>query len=135
MTKQKSTPAKASSEIRKILKQNFPTIKFSVTSKSYSMGSSVNISWTDGVTTDRVEKLVKKFQYGHFDGMQDLYEYSNSKEDIPQVKYVQTKRNMSDETKEVIKKELGITDENAYNEDRQCWNGSVIYCLFAYCSF
>jgi hypothetical protein len=90
--KTKTEYARAGSQIRKILKQNFPTTKFSVTSESYSMGSSVNIIWTDGVTTEQVYKLVKQFQYGHFDGMQDLYEYSNSRDDIPQVKYVQTER-------------------------------------------
>jgi hypothetical protein len=88
----KTTHARTAQEIRKILKKEFPTIKFKVTSESYSMGSSVRIEWTDGVTSEKVDELVKKFQYGHFDGMQDLYEYSNSRDDIPQVKYVQTER-------------------------------------------
>ena len=34
------------------------------------------------------EKIVSKYQYGHFDGMNDIYEYSNSREDIPQAKYI-----------------------------------------------
>jgi hypothetical protein len=126
----KTTHARTAQEIRKILKKEFPTIKFKVTSESYSMGSSVRIEWTDGVTSEKVDELVKKFQYGHFDGMQDLYEYSNSRDDIPQVKYVQTERHMSEETKEVIKKNLGITNIEEWNEDRQGWNSSIIYREF-----
>jgi hypothetical protein len=104
----KSTHAQAGSEIRKLLKQNFPTTKFKVTSESYSMGSSVRIEWTDGPTTSQVDELVKQFQYGHFDGMQDIYEYSNSRDDIPQVKYVQTTRNLSEEFRWAISKAKGM---------------------------
>ena len=29
-----------------------------------------------------------KYEYGRFDGMQDLYEYTNVRDDIPQTKYL-----------------------------------------------
>ncbi len=48
--------------IRKELKAVFPGIKFSVRSKYFSMGSSVNISWTDGATKKEVESVVSKFE-------------------------------------------------------------------------
>lgn len=138
MKKQMSTHARCAKEIRKILKSKFPETKFSVTSESYSMGSSVRISWTDGVTTDQVDELVGQFEYGHFNGMEDIYEYSNTREDIPQVKFVTTNREMSDEVREQIIKahndswcEKGqIKDIEAYNEDWQCWNHTVVYRHF-----
>ncbi|MEG4149472.1 LPD29 domain-containing protein [Microcoleus sp. Pol12B5] len=48
-------------EIRAILKKEFPATKFSVTISRFSMGSSVDTSWTDGPTTDQVDKLI-----GHY---------------------------------------------------------------------
>ena len=41
-----------------------------------------------------------QFEYGHFDGMTDMYEYSNSRDDIPQVKFIFVENSYSDETKQ-----------------------------------
>jgi hypothetical protein len=96
MTRTPSTQAQAAAAIRKELKAAFPTVKFSVTSESFSGGDAVRIDWTDGPTSESVDKIVRKYQYGHFDGMIDLYEYSNRRDDLPaQVKYVSTQRTNS----------------------------------------
>jgi hypothetical protein len=95
----KSSQAQAAAAIRKELKASFPTTKFSVTSDSFSMGDAVRISYTDGPTTDKVNEIVKKYQYGHFDGMHDMYEMSNNRKDIPQSKYVQVSRSYSAEVR------------------------------------
>lgn len=58
--------------IRVQLKKNFPGVKFGVRSEQYSMGSSINIHWTDGPTRESVEKIVNPFCGGRFDGMIDL---------------------------------------------------------------
>lgn len=58
--------------VRGLLKKHFPGVKFSVRSKTYSMGSSVNVQWTDGPTTARVEAVVKGLSGSGFDGMIDL---------------------------------------------------------------
>jgi hypothetical protein len=92
-----STHAGASAAIKAELKKEFPNTKFSVTSDTYSGGNSVRISWTDGPTNAEVEKYSSKYQYGQFNGMEDIYEYTNSREDIPQVKYVQESRSLSNE--------------------------------------
>jgi nitrogen regulatory protein PII-like uncharacterized protein len=92
--------------IREELKKEFPGMKFSVTSDTYSMGNSVRISWTDGPTSDQVEAITDKYQQGHFNGMEDIYEYSNSREDIPQAKYVQQTRSKSDEVQKAIFEEV-----------------------------
>lgn len=46
--------------IRVQLKKNFPAIKFSVKSKSYSMGASITIGWTDGRAAYEFIKSIRK---------------------------------------------------------------------------
>lgn len=95
--KQISSHALAAKQIRKELKGKFPNTKFSVRSDSFSGGDSVNISWENGPTYDDVQSTVSKYQYGNFNGMEDIYEYTNNRNDIAQVKFVQCHRNFSDE--------------------------------------
>lgn len=85
--------------IRERLKKEFPGVKFSVTSDNYSMGNSVHISWTDGPMYEQINSITKQYQYGHFDGMIDCYEYRDIKQelDCPGAKYVSCNRHMSDE--------------------------------------
>jgi hypothetical protein len=96
-TKTKSSHALTAQAIRKELKQHFPSIKFSVKSDSFAGGDSVYVEWYNGPTYDMVSSVVSKYQYGKFDGMFDIYEHSNSRKDIPQVKYVQTQREITDD--------------------------------------
>jgi len=92
--------------IKKELKDNFPKIKFSVRSENFSMGDAVAVRWTDGPTTQHVQEFVNKYQYGSFNSMEDMYENTNSREDLPQVKFVQTSREMSEEAREEIYKDI-----------------------------
>ena len=101
-----STHAAAAKAIRQELKTAFPGITFRVNSKSFSMGDDVSIHWTDGPTYDAVNKITRKYQYGQFDGMNDIYENSNDRSDIPQTKYVMLQRNYSDQAREAAKIEL-----------------------------
>jgi hypothetical protein len=89
--------ARTAKAIRKELKKNFPDVKFSVRGNSFAGGDDVRIEWTDGPSEKAVEKVVNKYQYGDFDGMRDIYEYTNTREDIPQVKYVLCHRTLSAE--------------------------------------
>lgn len=57
--------------IRKRLKTQFPNTKFSVRYQSYSMGSHVNVSWTDGPTQSDITESVGCFYGSGFDGMCD----------------------------------------------------------------
>ena len=102
-----TTAAKAAKAIRKELKEAFPSIKFSVTSKNFSMGNSIDVDWMTGPTSKEVEAIINKYQYGHFNGMEDIYEHSNSREDIPQAKYVTANRSFRDESEK---------DYNVFNE-------------------
>lgn len=74
----KTTPevVRCAKAIRAELRKTFRGTKFSITSRTFSMGNSVEISWTQGVATEEVLKLVEKYKEGRFNGMTDSYERS-----------------------------------------------------------
>lgn len=80
--------------IKQELKKAYPLIKFSVKSDTFAGGNSVGINWTNGPTVSQVELISKKYEYGHFNGMEDIYEINNRRNDIPQAKYIHTSRNI-----------------------------------------
>ena len=85
----KTEVAKCAAEIRKVLKEK--NIKASVRSKNYSMGDSVNVEIKEIIDPEIYKGLkeeLAKYQYGHFNGMEDIYEYSNCIEEIPQTKHL-----------------------------------------------
>ena len=65
-------PAETAKLIRSTLKDTFPGSVFSVTTKTYSGGSSIRVRWTDGPATTDVERTVGSFHGASFDGMIDL---------------------------------------------------------------
>lgn len=69
------TCAETATFVRAALKVQYPTVKFSVRSKSYSGGSSITITWTDGPTVNDVERVRAKYEGATFDGSIDLKEY------------------------------------------------------------
>ena len=71
-----SSHAATAAAIKAELKAAFPNCKFSVTSDSFSGGDATRIHWTDGPTSKEVEAITSKYQYGSFNGMEDIYEYS-----------------------------------------------------------
>ncbi len=88
----RSEVARCAAEIRKILKDK--NVKASVRSEQFSMGNSVDVEIKDLIDPEVYKALqegLAKYQYGHFDGMYDIYEYSNSREDIPQTKFLSIK--------------------------------------------
>src|SRR5437868_14760948 len=70
------TGSEVSKQIKKELKATWPKLKFSVRYDSFSGGDSVHIGWNFGPTTDQVDDVVRKYQYGRFNGMEDIYEYN-----------------------------------------------------------
>lgn len=120
-----STAAMAAAAIKAELQAKYPGIKFSVKSDTYSMGSSVRASWVDGPSYDEVDSLISKYQYGHFDGMQDLYEISNSRDDIPQAKHVFAERSMSEETRAILEPQAA-----EIWADRDYRNRDILYIIF-----
>lgn len=86
-------------EIRAELRRRFPATKFSVRSDSYSMGSSVRISWVDGPSQRYVDEVVGAFEGRSFDGMTDSTSYHPitlpSGEVVSAHSYVSTTRKLS----------------------------------------
>jgi hypothetical protein len=98
MTKFIST-AETAKIIRKVLKENFPGIKFSVRSRSYAGGSSIDIEWLDGPAAPAVESVTKQFQGASFDSSIDLKSYHDTEWNGEKVHfcadYVSSHRKMS----------------------------------------
>ncbi|EQB33585.1 hypothetical protein M529_03680 [Sphingobium ummariense RL-3] len=65
----------AAQNIRAELKAAFPGIRFGVRKAHWG---SVSVTWTDGPTEKRVGEIVNKYQGGHFNGMDDIYERADS---------------------------------------------------------
>lgn len=58
--------------LRAALKREFPGVKFSVRTSTYSMGASIRIAWTDGPSRSDVERIAQQYRGKGFDGSIDL---------------------------------------------------------------
>jgi len=79
-TRKTSEHARGAQNLKADLAKAFPGVSFSVTSKSFSMGDSIHVSWTGGPSAEAVGKIAGKYQHGWFDGMEDLYHYDHSRD-------------------------------------------------------
>lgn len=97
MTKKLSSHAQAAKEIRTFLKTQ--GLKARVKARSFSMGNSVDVFFVDQdpAKVAEIKEELRKWQYGSFNGMIDMYEYDNNHDDRTQVKYVCIEENYSDE--------------------------------------
>lgn len=100
-TQKQLTPA---AQVAKLCKQYLKSIGVKCTARSanYSMGNSVDITVTNQPPDiiKQIEKEFSKYQSGHFNGMEDIYEYSNSRSDVPQTKYLFLHNTYTDELKQ-----------------------------------
>ena len=105
----KSNHALAAKNIKTELKRIYPNTKFTVKSDSYSGGNSVHIDWTNGATSEMVNKIVDKYQEGDFNGMEDIYEYNSSAFNniFGGVKYVIAQRHITNDKHVETAKEYG----------------------------
>ncbi len=110
----KTRSAQCAAAVRAELKKAFPDLKFRCTSQNFAGGNAVRVEYEDQTseTHKAVEKLLAKYEYGSFNGMEDLYEYSNVRNDLPQVKYLHVTNNMSDQKRQEL-----------YSRLRQNWAG------------
>jgi hypothetical protein len=99
-------PVAAAKNIRIQLAEAFPRIKFSVKTKRYSGGNSIDIDWTDGPTGQQVDAIAQQYKAGHFDGMTDCYDYRGDHawpDAFGSSKYIFSRR---DHTPELIQKAI-----------------------------
>lgn len=129
MEKRQSNHAAAAAAIRAQLKK--AGIKARVRSRSFSMGDAVDVDiYADLMPAARkeVEAFVDQFQYGHFDGSDDSYRYSNHRDDLPQVKYAHVNVHYSEEILAAVREYVaGIQGIEEYRRHTYEWpvlNGS-----------
>lgn len=110
----KSTHALVGHNIRLILGRNFPGQVFSVTTESYSMGSSCNINWIDGPTEKEVRDLVWRFEAGTVNGMSDSYDYRQDVfHNFGSIKHLFFNRKFSQTRIEEIAAKAGLAAEDS----------------------
>ena len=133
LKREMSSYAKAAKAIRKELKINFPNIKFSITSQGYSGGDHVRVSYRNGVPIEDIEKVISKYEYGHFNGMNDLYIYSNNRDDISQTKYLQIDREIDQSIRDAAKSKIAQAFvinpeiEQEWFDKFKCWSTTAVY--------
>lgn len=120
----RSTYAIGASNIRKELKAKFPEIKFSITSKGYSMGCSINISWDDAILPEEVEAITNKYEYGTFDSMTDCAGSIDSQfiDLFGGARFVQTNRSLSDKAYNSVAVKMGYP-QAVFNPRQGCFDG------------
>ena len=100
---------KTTSIIKSHCLKTWPISKIDVSTEVYSDGSSMDVTYYAPQKIEALESFIDNFQYGHVDGMQDMYEYSNSQDIIvaghilQQYKYVRVE---FEESEEPIKNEF-----------------------------
>jgi hypothetical protein len=109
----KLTPA---AQVAKLLKAKAKSLGLEVksSSKNYSGGDSVTVKVFKGSdkSFNDLKEYSSQFKEGHFDGMYDIYEYSNSRDDIPQTKYLFID---DDRASEILK----YYDENIWKTEKK----------------
>ena len=88
----------AAKNMRIELKRAFSGVKFSVRSRSFSMGDAIDVRWTDGPTSKQVNAIIHKYSGGSFNGMDDSYTYESTAwtDAFGDSKYVHAQREFSD---------------------------------------
>ena len=117
-TKERKTMTKLSkaAQVSKLLKAKAKSLGLEVraSSKNFSGGNSVDIKVLKGSdkSFNELKEYSSQFKEGKFDGMNDIYEYTNSRDDIPQTKYLFID---DDRASEILK----YYDENIWKTEKK----------------
>ena len=84
----KSVQAQAAAQIKAKLKDIGVKAQVKSFQAAGCNGVYVYCDLADKVHSDEIHAAAKVHQYGHFNGMEDLYEFSNIDDNIPQVMFV-----------------------------------------------
>jgi hypothetical protein len=123
-----SNYALAAAAIRAELKRH--NIPASVTSNGYSGGSSVRVRIKKDIlpaTLKEIEMFCDHYVYGHFNGMDDSYIYSNVKDDLPKTRYVFVEIDYSEAIKAEAIAYVANHEGIDFEREGYCWaalNGS-----------
>ena len=111
--------------VRKALKENFPGTKFSVRTTKYAGGASLDVNWTGGPTTPKVDAVVKGFEGTEPDASGDFSDPVIHEKDGQRIQYgsrhILTMRMITQVTYDAIRAEvlasMAMTDAEVQN-----WN-------------
>lgn len=138
----KTEAAHVAALIKAELKHKYPGFPFSVKSSTFAGGDSVDVKYMakiGGPKKSDIEAIASKYQAGHFDGMTDMYEYTNKTEG-PTAKWVHVTADLEevmDQVRAEFKEYYNVTDEQYSNrhhvwiECRRNWLSSLEH-QFAY---
>ncbi len=114
-TRERDALVTAARNLRAQLKARWPGVKFAVTTKRYTGGSSISVRWIDGPAVSLVDAIADRYQAGRFDGQTDCYDYSDSAwaRAFGDAKYVFTSRDYSPAAIAWAKAEFG--EEERYH--------------------
>lgn len=120
----------ATKNIKTELKRTFPDMKFSITSKTFSMGDSIDVSWTDGPTAKDVSAVIDKYAYTSSDPFNSLfgdakYVHANRKESFAFVARVVEQYNQTYNTTCTIQAQVYDGHVSAYVTHGRGDNGKV----------
>jgi len=73
---------KTTTIIKNNCKKHFNISKIEVATDVFAGGDSMNVTYFSPEKIESLESFIKDFQAGHFNGMEDIYEYSNKEEKI-----------------------------------------------------
>jgi uncharacterized membrane protein len=98
------------SDAAKVAKLCRKHLKARATSKNYAGGSSVTIRVRDISPREMrdIREYVSQYEMGYYDAMEDIYNYTNARGDIPQVSYVFIDNEMSEDLREFIRRYLKV---------------------------
>lgn len=89
--------------LKEYILEKYPSVsKVEVKKDSFSGGSSMDVTYYAPENIEELDVFIKSFQYGHFDGMNDIYEYNDNESIIikghimPTYKYVSAYFSQSD---------------------------------------
>jgi hypothetical protein len=115
-------------QVAKLLKKKAKELGINVTSsrsKSFAGGDSVYLHFDSGSdnAVSQLKDYSHQFKQGRFNGMEDIYEYSNNRDDVPQTKYLF----LQDDRAE------GILGQLLHHENQYIANGeNVTFSQFMY---
>lgn len=112
------TVAKVAQNLRTELKRKYPGVKFSVTSSSFSGGTSITVRYEDGPAYDDVSDIVDRYQDSHADAESgDYWDYDPSafNKVFGGAKFTRLERDMSAATEAALFAGIG-------NETRADWD-------------
>lgn len=110
----------------------------SIRYRAFAGGDSVDVSAVNLVKAERekLEGILREYQYGKFDGMQDLYEYDREPATKSrQAKFVSLSHEWTQDMKERIKvtlaKDWDITDDQSAMARMGCWYDQASHRLLS----